>query len=27
MHWELIPWLKKQWDFYCKQKNGESKNL
>jgi hypothetical protein len=23
MHWELIPWLKKQWDFYCKQKNGE----
>ena len=27
MHWELIPRLKKQWDFYCKQKNGESKNL
>lgn len=23
MHWELIPRLKKQWDFYCKQKNGE----
>ena len=23
MHWELIPRLKKQWDFYVKQKNGK----
>lgn len=23
IHWELIPRLKKKWDFYVKQKNGK----